>query len=300
MSDLSRSPDFPLGRPAPSANDRLKDQWGRRLAWSLVFAVLLHSLVFSLSPEWTFFERAEVDRLGAASGAINVTRLLPAGGLAATAPATPVGERPDSTAEESAREAASGGEKGVGEGTVYTQDELWSRLDRADRPALALTEPSEPAVEELEPDVAEEERARSHGTGRGPSIGGSATTIGVADSSDDDAPEFGRLRSLRPEVVTGLASSEVLLRNPSEVVEFKKFAARRRPAVATTHAVVGVAVWVDRNGSVEWAEVSESTGSDVLDETALTLFRRVVAFRPALEDGERVPKSMLFYILFPW
>lgn len=299
MSDSARSPDSPPGRHAPSANDRLKDQWGRHLAWSLVFAVLLHALVFSLSPEWTFSERAEVDRLGAASRAINVTRLLPAGGLAATAPGTPVRERPDSTAEESATEAASGEEKGAGEGTVYSQDELWNRLDRADRPALALTEPSEPAVEEPEPDGAEEKRARSHGSGRGPSIGGRATTIGVSDSGDD-APELGRLRSLRPEVVTGLASSEVLLRNPSEVVEFKKFAARRRPAVATTHAVVGVAVWVDRNGSVEWAEVSESTGSDVLDETALTLFRRVVAFRPALEDGERVPKSMLFYILFPW
>ena len=313
MRDSASIPESASARPATSANDRMKERWNRRLGWSLAWAVLLHAALFLLAPAWSILERPELDPPGElTSGAIAVTRLLPAGGVPGRiARGTPVAEPSDTAAEEAGSESASAREDGTGSagarsGDDLTQDEFWDRLDGADGPALALTEPpDEPAAApeptpDPEPRDGESVGPRDGGTGEGLSIGGRAATVEVGAEGEGDSLGLGRLRSLEAEVVAGLGSAEILLRNPSEVSRFTRSAARRRPAVANTEAFVGVAVWVDRNGSVEWAEVSESTGHEVLDEVALTLFRDIVAFQPALEDGERVPKSMLFYILFPW
>lgn len=316
MRDSASIAESASARPAASANDRMKERWNRRLAWSLAWAVVLHAAVFLLAPAWSLLDRPELDPPGEPTpGAIAVTRLLPSGGVPGRiARGTPVAEPSDTAAEEAGSESPSAagdgaGSAGAGRGsdvTRLTQEELWDRLDGADGPALALTEsPGEPAeppepTPDPEPGEGESVGPRGRGTGEGLSIGGRAATVEVGAEGEGDSLGLGRLRSLEPEVVAGLGSAEVLLRNPSAVTRFTRRAARRRPAVASTEAFVGVAIWVDRNGSVEWAEVSESTGHEVLDEVALTLFRDVVAFQPALEDGERVPKSMLFYILFPW
>lgn len=316
MRDSASIPDPAPARPATSANDRMRERWNRRLAWSLAWAVLLHGAVFLLAPAWSVLDRPELDPPGeATSGAIAVTRLLPSGGVPGRiARGTPVAEPSDTAAEEAGTETAAAGDDGAasagaGRGsdvTRLTQEELWDRLDGADGPALALTEspdertaPPEPTPDP-EPGEGESMGPGRSGPGEGLSIGGRAATVEVRAEGEGDSLGLGRLRSLEAEVVTGLGSAEILLRNPSEVSRFTRRAALRRPAVANTEAFVGVAVWVDRSGSVEWAEVSESTGHEVLDEAALTLFRDVVAFEPALQDGERVPKSMLFYILFPW
>ena len=63
---------------------------------------------------------------------------------------------------------------------------------------------------------------------------------------------------------------------------------------------VGVTLWIDKRGSVEWAESAESSGRPDLDELALAPFNEVVAFRPARDNGVSVSRSVVFSINFPW
>jgi TonB family protein len=59
-----------------------------------------------------------------------------------------------------------------------------------------------------------------------------------------------------------------------------------------------VALWVDERGSVERAQVSESSGHPVLDDIALTLLGEVASFRPA-RDGVR-PLAVQFTVAAPF
>jgi TonB family protein len=61
-----------------------------------------------------------------------------------------------------------------------------------------------------------------------------------------------------------------------------------------------VTLWIDERGSVEWAEVSQSSGDRELDEFALSVFNEVAVFRPAREEGVRVSRSVSFALNFPW
>ena len=64
--------------------------------------------------------------------------------------------------------------------------------------------------------------------------------------------------------------------------------------------LVDVAVWIDEYGSVEWAEISRSSGHQEMDEIALALFNEVASFRPARDQGVRVSMSVIFSVPFPW
>lgn len=310
-------------RPTPSggearprsANDRMKARWGSRVAWSLILAVLLHAAVFALWPEWSPADE-NLDRLvEPAADWLAAADVAPAGDEAgpAGAPGLMISERPDSAEEEAAEPAAAddgdGSEPtGAGRGGAPADGaaSLRERLGEAGRAELAAsarTRPPPRAVDDSERETNERETAdrdSADPSGSSGIRGGRATTAGAPDPGREGSSALERLRALEPGVTTGLGSSEVLLRNPSEVVRFKERAAERYPAVESTEGWVGVAVWIDEAGSVEWAEISESSGSEVLDEVTLTLFRDVVEFRPALEDGDRVGKSMIFFLLFPW
>lgn len=309
MSETSRRRDHPRQGSVLSANERLKAGWDGRLAWSVIVAVLLHAALFLLRPGWDF-PRLEATRERGPAGAewLVATDLASASG-GSPAVALAVGEPSDSTRDDapsaSGVDGATDGTTGAdGDGT--SSRALRERLGDVGDPALAAGESPRRAPPEPRPSPAEESepespRARRDGeNGSSLTIGGRAATAEVTDEPDEGTPDLERLRSLDPDVVVGLGSSEVLLRNPGEVVRYKETMARRHPEVATIEAWVSVAIWVDEDGSVEWAEVSDSSGREVLDEAALTLFADVVAFRPAREGGDRVPKSMLFYLLFPW
>lgn len=291
-------PDRSILEDLPSAGGQLKERWSDRVAWSLMAAVVLHFAVFALSPDWAFFERPRADRRGAAAQeALSATRLLSVSRAGGGVGAIPQPENTDSVRETSRSEGSASGPGAAGaEGRDNSySDNLRERLESAGRPALALTEP--PAPSSSRPDSGHEQVQRDSSL---TVLEGRAATVGIADTRRDSAPMLRRLRSLGPEIVTGLGSSEALIRNPREVAEFKEFAARKHGVVSSRRALVGITIWVDREGSVQWAELSESTGNEVLDEVALTLFRHVVAFRPAVESGERVARSMIFYVLFPW
>ena len=90
----------------------------------------------------------------------------------------------------------------------------------------------------------------------------------------------------------------LLIRNPTEVEDFMRLKVYREEA--TAQGEVGVTVWIDERGSVEWSEITRSSGHQELDETALALFNEVVSFRPARDQGVRVSMSVIFSVAFPW
>lgn len=284
---------------------RREDRWRERLSWSMIGAVLLHVALFALSPDWILTDRPE-DRSPSPAetawiAAAPVSAPAAGGGPAGARPAA---EGPDSVAEgdRDGEEAGSGAEGSGGEDgeTVVASSELWDRVRGTGGPELASAAAPPRRREDPEPEPESSGRERVEAEGRSPAIGGRAGTAAMSDRRGEDGSELGRLTGLDPDVATGFGSSEILLRNPDAVSRFRRTASRQNPAVANTRSFVGVTIWIDETGSVEWAEISEPSGHRTLDEVTLRLFREVVEFRPAVEGGERVPKSMIFYILFPW
>ena len=107
--------------------------------------------------------------------------------------------------------------------------------------------------------------------------------------------DLSRLSAVRPQVVLPGTSAWILIRNPAEVNRFMA-------GVFDSEAegLVDVAVWIDEWGSVEWAEISKSSGLQEMDEIALALFNEVASFRPARDRGVRVSTSVIFSVPFPW
>ena len=97
-----------------------------------------------------------------------------------------------------------------------------------------------------------------------------------------------------------MVSAGVMLQNPTEVEAFMARTYRLGRLDPEVAGRVSVTLWIDRRGSVEWAEITESSGRPDLDELALALFNEVVAFRPARDNGVSVSRSVVFAVNFPW
>jgi TonB family protein len=97
-----------------------------------------------------------------------------------------------------------------------------------------------------------------------------------------------------------IPSMWILLRNPTQVENFLRRSYGRWTLDPDEPGSVTVTVWIDTRGSVEWAEVSRSSGRPNLDEAALALFNEVAAFRPARHEGVSISGSATFALLFPW
>ena len=126
------------------------------------------------------------------------------------------------------------------------------------------------------------------------------STESLALLLETSPPDLGlsRLVGLRPRIVLPGTSAWILIRNPAEVERFM-----RRMTYGEDSGVEGlvdVALWIDEWGSVEWAEISRSSGDQGIDEIALALFNEVASFRPARDRGVRVSLSVIFSVPFPW
>jgi TonB family protein len=86
------------------------------------------------------------------------------------------------------------------------------------------------------------------------------------------------------------------VRNPREVGDFLR--ARFDDLGSEAGGSLSVSLWVDERGSVEWAEINQSSGHEPIDASAIELFRDVVAFRPAREEGMRVPVAAIFWLMW--
>jgi TonB family protein len=269
------------GGTVPSANDRFKARWNRRVAGSTGLGAALHVALFLLAG-WTVIRPDLAPSLFPGRGLhlISTEASEPEGAgtpaepepLAEAAPPEGVGDEAEPTGGANAGGAA-----------------LDARLERLrDRTALA------PRIVEREPVREGLARAETGQAEADREIGGEARAPDLTILPAADSLQLDRLASLRPEIVVVMPSAWVLLRNPAEIEAYLRRS--DRDAVGS----VNVTLWIDQRGSVEWAEISKSSGRRDLDELALAVFNEVAVFRPAREEGVSVSRSVTFALNFPW
>lgn len=284
----------------PSANERLRDAWRRHLRRSTVVAVVAHLALGGISFGWQVsyqsFEPLESDE--------DRLLLLPGFGDTPT-PGSTVAALDSVPGEIAEVEAES--EAGLTEGPVVTAADLgdrWEALGERLRgrgaPLPTLSEPEIAPPEEDVEEVVEADEGPATDEEGAPSIDGDARTIGLAELPEPDSLSFDRLSALRPELAFMTASAWVLLRNQTEVEAFLRRGYRSGRLDPDAAGSVSVTLWIDRRGSVEWAEVSQSSGRNDLDEFTLALFNEVAAFRAAREQGVYVSRSVTFSVNYPW
>jgi TonB family protein len=283
----------PVGR---SANERFKDLWEKRVAWSTAGAVILHLALFT----WAGFKviRPMVTESSPSQGQLTLLPPSFATGRGLEGTSTPLALPEE--AEPEAEPTVTGGLDGAEEGGAGDGDEtmdLWS----AAAARLGYRGLFRPDVVELETEPSAEEAGDAEADSL--NIGGVSSNVLAqlvhADSLELEL-DLDRLTEIRPELAIMIPSMWILLRNPTEVERFLRRSYGRFALDRNDPASVTVTVWIDTRGSVEWAEVSRSSGRSELDEAALALFNEVVVFRPARHEGVSVSGSATFALLFPW
>jgi TonB family protein len=258
---------------------------------SVFVSVLIHFAVFLLWPEVQ--NPAELRGGLRGSGLVEVVTLaiqdLPSSGGAAPPAEAPEGEEAD--AENEALDA--GGPESAPAGWEHLPTNLWrlaaltpqladSTPQREERSGDADADSSDPT-----PDGTESDSLR---------IRLEAAELDLQRLSEEERLSLERLSAYRPQLVLASPTSWLVVRNPDEVGAFMD--ARLPSAGPDRRGLIGVAIWVDELGSVEWADVVQSSGDASVDESALEMFRTVVSFRPARENGSRVSVAALYWVLW--
>ena len=283
-----------------NANELWKAKWGDRLAWSTVVAVAVHAAVFAFWPaiQGDLVIDPDDDLLGMEWIALYALPSSGGGGGGTVAPPLAVIAEPDSLSVEVDVEST-GGESGVGTSDlalVRFSGGLWDRLAGRGGPSPTIVEPSPVSAPLDVGDDLPRDRASA------PEV--DVTVIEDLAAADDEllletSPlDLSRLSAVRPQIVLPGTSAWILIRNPAEVDRFMN----RVDDLLDSEAAgfVDVAVWIDEWGSVEWAEISRSSGRLEMDEIALALFNEIASFRPARDRGVRVSMSAIFSVPFPW
>jgi TonB family protein len=275
-------------RHLASAEERFRAEARSRLTWSTLAAVAVHAAVFFGTPTWisplTDFVAKPWD------GAVDwvVVRFAPAAAAdVGPDPGAEGANAPVDIQAEPAEEAA--GQAAVGE-IAGLSDALFEIL---------LTPALMPTL--VQPKAADQGLSdQGGGSGSVQVEGGGASTVMLEGLDAADSLALELLSSLRPELVVLNPSTWILIRNPSVVENFMRTRASHLPDLDGSRRSTSVALWIDETGSVEWAEISQSSGRTDLDELALELFSEVATFRPARDRGVRVPTTAIFTIHFPW
>ena len=296
---MSRSDLDPL---ATSANKRFRDAWRSHLHRSTAVAVGVHVALLALSFTW----HVSYQSLEPLQAEENRLLLLPGFGEVPNASGS-VAVMDSLPGEITEVEAES--EAGLDGGPVVDATDLgdrWEALGERLRgrgaPLPTLAEPEIAVLEEEdeEEEVVEAEAASTDAEEGAPSIGGDARTTELAELPEPDSLSLDRLSSLRPELAFMTASAWVLIRNQAEIEAHLRRSYRNGRLDPQASGSVSVTLWIDRRGSVEWAEVSESSGRLDLDEFTLALFNEVATFRAAREQGVYVSRSVTFSVNYPW
>jgi len=282
---------------AGTANDRLKAGHRAVLHRSIIASVLIHAALILAWPE----PDPHTFTAGGSSGSDPLQLVA----LASDAdPGSDHGFAPTYVEEAAVREAladpgasaegvSTAGGEAAPEGWEARSEDLW-RL-AALRPRV-VDRPRE-TVEEGGGQVVDSTAAPSDGTEReGLRIRLDASELEYQRLSEEEMLSLERLSALRPELVLSSPSNWLIVRNPSEVGAFMQERFDQYGVEAGVRGSFAVSLWVDERGSVEWAEINRSSGDPRLDASALEMFRSVVAFRPAREEGMRVPVAAVFWL----
>lgn len=274
-----------------TANDRWKDRRRLRTACSLLAGAVLHAAVFVVWPAGEV-EGPEVESRLNALELLQVARTSAPepGSEAVPVPAKPVVGPGESTGSEG--EAEDDGPDRAEETRVAgMSDDLFRRIrNRAPSPRLSEPEPELESADE-ESASAEDDLTPDN---EGPSAADVADLLELSDLQLD------RLTEVRPELVRTAPAGWVSVKNPTDVRRFMKRMYNRGVMDPDATGSVSVALWIDEEGTVEWAEVTDSSGREEMDRIALNLFREVVSFWPAREGGAPVATSAIFSVVFPW
>ena len=280
-----------------SANQEWKGRWNARVAWSSLVALAVHVAVFVAAPNWKISSQSIDTELD--SGEMAWISLLapPSSGTGASPGAMPVVRAADSV------QTASDVSKGA-DGAQLTAEEysaaIRQRLLRRGAPVPTLAEP-EP---EPEPEPAPVLSASSEGP-QGPgeestTIGGNASTADLSRLPGGISMDLSRLAALRPDIVLAGSAAWVLVLNPREVLRYMRESFSRQRLAPGVSGSASVVLFINEQGSVEMAEIGQSSGIPEIDEIFLKLFNEVVDFRPARDQGVPVPRSAVFSVPFPW
>lgn len=267
-----------------TANDRFKAQAHARTAWSVVAATVAHASVLALGPGWVVFHTPRDPSAESREMAWISIADVPTGVIGASAAGVRVG---DPEASSDAPDVGSSTQLSAWE-VAGLSEALRDRLLRQSMPIPTITEP-EPSSRD--PFVANGAPTR---------MGGDPSAAELSELAEVDPLELDRLSSLRPELALLAPSTWILIRNRSEVTRFMETHFRDHSWDVGDAAMVSVAIWIDETGSVEWAEIHQSSGRAELDERAIEFFRDIVSFHPARDRGTRVPVSAIFWLSLPW
>jgi TonB family protein len=272
-------------------------------------SLVIHATLFALLPLWHLGQgfQAPFDPLEAGGGGIiYVMPVLPEDAPEAETGGSLVSA--DLSGSEEGTGAVAGTMAGGSHGPVVTDADYGSLFDvlgermrrgRSNLPTLAVptTEaaaPAEPGPGVVEtPEPVEDDMEE-------PALELDVTTVELADLPASDSLDLGRLTGLRPELAFMTASAWVLIRNQEEVEAYLRRTYREGRLDPAIRGTVSVTLWIDQQGVVEWAEVSQSSGRTDLDEVALALFNEVADFRAARHRGQTVSRSVTFSLNFPW
>jgi TonB family protein len=281
---------------------------GADSSWAGI-SLVLHAAIFALLPLWRVGVGFEdpLDALEAGGGGIiYVMPVLPedapepeTGGALVSA---------DLRGDEEGTGAVAGATAGGSEGQVVSDSDYGSLFDvlgermrrgRSILPTLAVPTTDATAPAEAGPGVVETP-APVEADMDEPAVDLDVTTVELADLPASDSLDLGRLTGLRPELAFMTASAWVLIRNQEEVEAYLRRTYREGRLDPAVRGTVSVTLWIDQQGAVEWAEVSQSSGRTDLDEVALALFNEVADFRAARDRGQTVSRSVTFSLNFPW
>ena len=281
-----------------NANDELKAQWSGVLGWSMMFAVAAHAAAFGFWPGWDSLDPSlDLDPDGTEIGWISLYSMpSSAGGGGTTMASLTLLEDPDSL--------PAGVDAGIGVGSselalLMASRGLRERLLGRGGPVPTIVEPDPASAPLGSGDDSADTREGREGEGEGVRVIVEDPMIAdLARSLQARTLDLSRLSGLRPGLVLPGTSVWLLVRNPGAVEDFMRSKARQMDNVVPGE--VDVTVWIDERGSVEWSEITRSSGRQEMDEVALALFNEVVSFRPARDQGVRVSLSVIFSVAFPW
>jgi TonB family protein len=275
-------------RHLSGAEERFKADGRSRLVWSTLAAAAVHAVVFFGTPSWISPVRSFQPQPRQTPIEWIVVTLPPAG-LAEVIGPQWEGDGSSGEIEAAAElEGSVGSQSEAGEMAGASDALREVLLGRELIPSLAEPEPGQSTLEQ------------ASGSGSMNLEGGGATTVDLEGLAAADSLALELLTALRPELVVLNPSTWILIRNPTVVENFMRQRASNLPDLDGGRRSTSVALWIDESGSVEWAEISESSGRTDLDELALQLFSEVASFRPARDHGVRVPTTAIFTVHFPW
>ena len=279
-----------------TANAAWKAQWDTTLAWSTMAAVAAHALVFAFWPSWELSDLGldpDEGLLGTAWISLYALPSSGSGGGGMAALSLAVVEEPDSLPIEVDAGAGIGGSDLA---LVAFSGGLRERLVGRGGPAPTIVEPGRASaprgIGDDPTDTREEEEEEVVAIVDDPAVADLAILL------ETSPLDLSRLSAVRPQIVLPGTSAWILIRNPAEVDRFMNEIDYGPEFEA--QGLVDVAVWIDEWGTVEWAEISRSSGRPQMDEVALALFNEVASFRPARDRGVRVSMSAIFSVPFPW